>query len=126
MRLDRGTKTSKGRQPCVGHAIDWQSQRRYGAPCDHRWTPRSEFRNAALNRHVLGLAEQAGVTAYVLADVTAYVTTHRIPLLLAKTHGPSLLAPLQKQSNGPFCSLDGLSRLIKLISRQATCSNFMT
>jgi hypothetical protein len=124
MRLDGGTKASKGSQPCVGHAIDWQSQHRHAAPRDHRRPPGSEFRNAALNRHVLGLAEQAGVTAYV--------RTHRIPLFFAKTHvfdkthGPSLLAPLQKQSNEPFCSLNGHARPIRLISGQATCSNFMT
>jgi hypothetical protein len=82
--------TSKGSQPCVGHAIDWQSQRRHAAPCDHRWTPRSEFRNAAFNRHVLGLAEQAGVTAHV--------RTHRIPLFSDKTHGPSLFWHLYKNN----------------------------
>jgi hypothetical protein len=83
MGLNRGTKTSKGRQPYVGHAIDRQSQRRHATPCNHRRTSRPEFRNAALNRHVLGLAEQAGVAAHI--------TTHRSPLILADSHGPSHL-----------------------------------
>ena len=126
MRLNRGAKTPKGGQPCVRHAVDRQGQRRYAAPCYHHWTARTEFRNAALNRHVFRLAEQARVAAHVLADVTASITTHRIPLYLAKTHGPSLLAPLQKQSNGPFCSLNGHSRPMGLISKSATCSRFMT
>jgi hypothetical protein len=86
MRLNRGAKTPKGDQPCVRHAIDWQGQRRYAAPCNDHRAARPEFRNAALNRHMLRLAKQT--------RVAAQVKTHRVPLFFANTHDPSLLAPL--------------------------------
>jgi hypothetical protein len=110
MGLYRGAKTSKRGQPRIGHAIDREGKRRDTAPGDNHRSAGPEFRNTALHRHVLGLAEQTRVAARLLADVTASVTTHRIPLLFARTHGPSLLAPLQKQPNVPFCSLNGHSR----------------
>jgi len=101
MRLNRGAKTSKGGQPRICHAIDWQSQRRHATRCDvtrcdHRRTSGPEFRNAAFNCHVLGLAEQGRVAA----TIAATVTTHRIPLILADSH---ILADTQilADSHGP-------------------------